>query len=69
MRNGYFIATILELRSRDKEPKVIGYIYAGSDGQDYLQRTGEQTHLMRPGEVPPSEAFMVYCFNKPWMGK
>ena len=69
VRNGYFIATILELHSRDKDPKVIGYIYAGSDGQDYLQLVGGRTHVMRAGEVAQSDAFMVYCFSKPWMGK
>ena len=70
IRNGYFITTVLEVRTRDKDRKIVGWIYSGSDGIDYLQRLDEKNaHQLGDGEISPAETMMVYCFSKPWMGK
>lgn len=70
IRSGYFITTVLEVRTRDKDRKVVGWIYSGSDGIDYLQKTEDKrAHQLADNEVSLVETMMVYCFSKPWMGK
>lgn len=67
-----FIAQILEVVDRAAPRKVIGWIYAGGDGRDYLDlsTTTPQTHtvLLKKGDLDLTKTFMRYCFAAPWMG-
>ena len=62
----------LEIDTREKDPKVLGFVYAGSDGNDYVDLSpsvpGEKTRLMRDGDVNEATMMMRYCFSGPWDG-
>lgn len=66
-----FILQELQLETRDADRRVIGFIYAGADGQDYIDLTPsdphQRVHLMRDGELDKSKTMMVYCFSRSWM--
>jgi hypothetical protein len=66
-----FILQELQIVSRDANRSVLGFIYSGADGQDYLDLTPSNphayVHLMGDSEVDKSKTMMVYCFSKPWM--
>lgn len=66
-----FILQELQIVTRDGDRKVVGFIYSGADGQDYIDLTPsdprEHVRLMRDGEPDKSKTMMVYCFSKPWM--
>lgn len=67
-----FIAQILEVVSRDAPHKVVGWIYAGGDGRDYLDLSASdpqaQTVVLKAGDLDPAKTYMRYCFAAPWMG-
>lgn len=66
-----FILQELQIVSRDGAKKVLGFIYSGADGQDYIDLTPSDAHgyvhVMRDGELDKTKTMMIYCFSKPWM--
>ena len=49
---------------------VVGYIYASSDGNDYIDLRPsvktERVRLVRDGDLPVAGAMMRYCFSAPF---
>jgi hypothetical protein len=66
-----FILQELQIVSRDANRNVLGFIYSGADGQDYLDLTPSNprayVHLMGDSELDKGKTMMLYCFSKPWM--
>jgi hypothetical protein len=67
-----YILQELEIDSREKQPKLVGFVYSGADGNDYIDLSpsvgGEKTRLMRDGEIDRATMVMRYCFSAPWDG-
>jgi hypothetical protein len=66
-----FILQELQIVSRDANRNVLGFIYSGADGQDYIDlrpsNPHASVHLMGDGELNKATTMMVYCFSRPWM--
>lgn len=66
-----YIVQELQIVTRDKDMKLVGFIYSGADGRDYIDlapsNAGEKTRLLRDREPDPLTTMMRYCFSKPWM--
>jgi hypothetical protein len=67
-----YIVQELQIVSRDKDMNLIGFIYSGADGNDYIDLTPSDPHeyvrLLRDGEPPKITTMMRYCFSEPWNG-
>jgi hypothetical protein len=67
-----YIVQELELLTRDKNASVVGFIYSGADGNDYVDLSpsiaGEKTRLMGDADVDRGATMMRYCFSSPWDG-
>jgi hypothetical protein len=68
-----YILQELEIDTFDKEPKLLGFVYSGADGNDYIDLSpgvpGERTRIMRDGDINRGTMMMRYCFSTPWDGK
>jgi hypothetical protein len=66
-----YILQELQIVSRDPQMKLVGFVYSGADGNDYIDLTPsdpqEHVRLMREGE-PGKNTVMRYCFSEPWNG-
>lgn len=66
-----YILQELQIVTRDADMKLVGFVYSGSDGRDYIDLSPSdpkaKTRLMRDGE-PPVNTMMRYCFSAPWDG-
>lgn len=66
-----YILQELEIDSREKQPRVLGFVYSGADGNDYIDfspSTGAKTRLMQTRDVDEMTMMMRYCFSAPWNG-
>jgi hypothetical protein len=66
-----YILQEIEIDSREKQPRVLGFVYSGADGNDYIDlspSTGAKTRLMQDGDVNRMTMMMRYCFSAPWNG-
>jgi len=67
-----YILQELEIETREKNPKVLGFVYSGADGNDYIDLSpsapNEKTRLMRDVDIDQSTMMMRYCFSAPWDG-
>lgn len=66
-----YILQELEIDTREQHPKLLGFVYSGADGNDYIDfspSAGEKTRLMREGDVDEVTMMMRYCFSAPWNG-
>jgi hypothetical protein len=66
-----YILQELQIETRDADKKVVGFVYSGADGQDYIDLTPgdphQYVHPMRDDELDKTRTMMVYCFSRPWM--
>lgn len=66
-----YILQEIEIDSREQHPKILGFVYSGADGNDYIDFSpsvaGERTRLMQDGDVTRT-MMMRYCFSAPWDG-
>jgi hypothetical protein len=67
-----YILQELQIVTRDRDMKLIGYVYSAADGNDYIDLTPsdprEHVRLMRDDEPPKATTMMRYCFSEPWNG-
>jgi hypothetical protein len=68
-----YILQELQIETREKQPKVVGFVYSSADGNDYIDLSpsvpDEKTRLMQDGDLDPVTTMMRYCFSAPWDGK
>jgi hypothetical protein len=67
-----YILQELQIVTRDRDRKLVGFVYSGADGRDYIDLspsdTAAKTRLMNDGEKTPPGTMMLYCFSAPWGG-
>ena len=67
-----YILQEIEIDSREQHPKILGFVYSGADGNDYIDLspsvTGARTRLIQDGDVNRVTMMMRYCFSAPWDG-
>jgi hypothetical protein len=67
-----YILQELEIDTREATPRLVGFVYSGADGRDYVDFTpssaGEKTRLMQTGDIDRDTMMMRYCFAGPWDG-
>ncbi|HET7814126.1 MAG TPA: hypothetical protein VFL13_07105 [Candidatus Baltobacteraceae bacterium] len=67
---GAYIRQELQLASIEANRHVVGYVYSGSDGNQYIDLTptvkGEHVRLLKAGDLPRPDAIMRYCFADAW---
>jgi hypothetical protein len=65
-----YILQELQIVTRNADQKLVGFIYSGADGNDYIDLSpsvqSERTRLMRDGEPDKTTTMMRYCFSEPW---
>lgn len=67
---GAYIRQEWQIASTRLDRHLIGYVYAGSDGYDYIDLTpavpGERVRLLQKADLPRPGAFLRYCFSDVW---
>ena len=68
-----YIVQELEVVSRDIHESIIGFVYSGADGVDYVDLSPSmydaKPRPMQDGDLDRSKTMMLYCFSAPWDGK
>lgn len=65
-----YIRQELQIITRDSQQRVLGYVYSGSDGDDYIDLTPSdaraRVRVLQAGDLPRPGAMLRYCFSGPW---
>lgn len=65
-----YILQELQIVTRNAGMKLVGFIYSGADGVDYIDLSpsvpGAKARVMRDEEPPKATTMMRYCFSEPW---